>query len=106
MSPPNAEFRARPQEGEERCGRRNPRRDCRVAPWELDGRDPPSLGRQNWETLQLTANLTRPRRVPETKPGTWRKRRWPVPAGALFLFYLKNYHLHRRKNVSRQHPQA
>jgi len=33
-----------------------------------------SLGTQNyWETLQLTANLTRPRRVPETKPGTWRK---------------------------------
>ncbi len=27
--------------------------------------------------------LTRP--VPETKPGTWRKRRWPVPAGSFVI---------------------
>ena len=44
----------------------------RLAPWELaktGARPDASLGRQNyWETLQLTANLTRPRRVPETKP--------------------------------------
>src|SRR5437773_4114220 len=37
---------------------------------------------------------------PESKPRT--SRRWPVSAKALFLFYLKNYHLNRRKIVSRQ----
>jgi len=69
MSPPNAEFRARPQEGEGRCGRRNPRRDCRVAPWEL-GRARPALAWQA-ELGNFAVNCKSDPPAPRPRDKTW-----------------------------------